>query len=299
MNTNHLKKFAQEARRKLLEQVGAKLNFVLTTDSAELREKTEQLKQLRQELSRTNKEQLIEKVAYTWFNRLMALRFMDVNDYQSLGIRIITPKDNYTIPEILDEAKRGNIPEELKVHRQKIYDLLDNKIPSTNPQNEAYKELLIATCNHLSTTFPFLFEKINDYTELLLPDDLTSDFSIVKDVRDGMLIEDCKNVEIIGWLYQFYISEKKDEVFASKSKVKKEDIPAATQLFTPRWIVEYMVQNTLGKLWLQNRPKSRLRENMPYFIESASLETEDYLKINSPEEIKFLDPASGSGHILV
>ncbi len=229
----------------------------------------------------------------------MALRFMDVNDYQSLGIRIITPKDNYTIPEILDEAKRGNIPEELKVHRQKIYDLLDNKIPSTNPQNEAYKELLIATCNHLSTTFPFLFEKINDYTELLLPDDLTSDFSIVKDVRDGMLIEDCKNVEIIGWLYQFYISEKKDEVFASKSKVKKEDIPAATQLFTPRWIVEYMVQNTLGKLWLQNRPKSRLRENMPYFIESASLETEDYLKINSPEEIKFLDPASGSGHILV
>ena len=299
MNTNHLKKFAQEARRKLLEQVGAKLNFVLTTDSAELREKTEQLKQLRQELGRTTKEQLIEKVAYTWFNRLMALRFMDLNDYQPLGIRIITPKDGYTIPELLDEAKRGNIPEELKVNRQKIYDLLDNKIPSTNPQNEAYKELLIATCNHLSTTFPFLFEKINDYTELLLPDDLTSDFSIVKDVRDGMLIEDCKNVEIIGWLYQFYISEKKDEVFASKSKVKKEDIPAATQLFTPRWIVEYMVQNTLGKLWLQNRPKSRLRKHMPYFIESAAHEAEDFLRIDSPEEIKFLDPASGSGHILI
>ncbi|MBN1186565.1 MAG: BREX-1 system adenine-specific DNA-methyltransferase PglX, partial [Bacteroidales bacterium] len=222
-----------------------------------------------------------------------------VNDYQPLGIRIITPKDGYTIPELLDEAKRGNIPEKLKVSRQKIYDLLDNKIPSTNPQNEAYKELLIATCNHLNTTFPFLFEKINDFTELLLPDDLTSDFSIVKDVRDGMLIEDCKNVEIIGWLYQFYISEKKDEVFASKSKVKKEDIPAATQLFTPRWIVEYMVQNTLGKLWLQNHPKSRLREHMQYFIESASLEADDYLKINSPEEIKFLDPASGSGHILV
>ena len=299
MNTNHLKKFAQEARRKLLEQVGAKLNFVLTTDSAELREKTEQLKQLRQELGRTTKEQLIEKVAYTWFNRLMALRFMDLNDYQPLGIRIITPKDGYTIPELLDEAKRGNIPEELKVNRQKIYDLLDNKIPSTNPQNEAYKELLIATCNHLHTTFPFLFEKINDYTELLLPDDLTSDFSILKDVRNGMPLEDCQNVEIIGWLYQFYISEKKDEVFASKSKVKKEDIPAATQLFTPRWIVEYMVQNTLGKLWLQNRPKSNLRKHMQYFIESASLEVEDYLKVNSPEEIKFLDPASGSGHILV
>ncbi len=299
MNTNHLKKFAQEARRKLLEQVGAKLNFVLTTDSAELREKTEQLKQLRQELTRINKEQLIEKVAYTWFNRMMALRFMDVNDYQPLGIRIITPKDRYTIPELLDEVKRGNIPDELKVNRQRISDLLDNRIPSKNPQNEVFKELLIAACNHLHTTLPFLFEEINDYTELLLPDDLTSDFSIVKDVRDGMPLDDSQKVEIIGWLYQFYISEKKDEVFASKSKVKKEDIPAATQIFTPRWIVEYMVQNTLGKIWLQNRPKSRLREHMPYFIESATLEVEDYLKINSPEEIKFLDPASGSGHILV
>ena len=299
MNTSQLKRFAQDARRKLLQQVGAKLNFVLTSDSAELREKTEQLKQLRLELGRTTKEQLIEKVAYTWFNRLMALRFMDVNDYQPLGIRVITPKDGYTIPELLDEAKRGNIPEELKVNRQRTYDILDNRIPSKNPQNEAFKELLIAVCNHLHTTFPFLFEKINDYTELLLPDDLTSDFSIVKDVHDGMPIDDCRNVEIIGWLYQFYISEKKDAVFASKSKVKKEDIPAATQLFTPRWIVEYMVQNTLGKLWLQNRPKSNLRDYMPYFIESASPEVEDYLRIKSPEEIKFLDPASGSGHILV
>ena len=299
MNTNQLKKFAQEARRKLLEQVGAKLNFVLTTDSAELREKTEQLKQLRQELSRTTKEQLIEKVAYTWFNRLMALRFMDVNDYQPLGIRIITPKDGYTIPEILDEAKRGNLHDELKVKRQKIFDLLDNKIPSTNPQNEAYKELLIGTCNHLNTTFPFLFEKINDFTELLLPDDLTSDFSIVKDVRDGMLTEDCKHVEIIGWLYQFYISEKKDAVIGSKEKVKKEDIPAATQLFTPRWIVEYMVQNTVGKLWLQNKPKSILKESMPYFIANGSSPTDNYLRIDTPEEIKLIDPASGSGHILV
>jgi len=299
MNTAELKKFAQAARRKLLEQVGSKLSFVLTADSPELREKTQQIKQLREELNKTTKEQLIEKVAYTWFNRLMALRFMDANDYQPLGIRIITPKDGYTSPELLDEAKRGNIPEELPVKRQRVFDLLDGKIPSTNPQNEAYKELLIAACNHLISVLPFLFEKINDYTELLLPDDLTSDFSIVTDIRNGMVIDDCKNVEIIGWLYQFYISEKKDEVFASKSKVKKEDIPAATQLFTPRWIIEYMVQNTLGKLWLQNRPKSPLREHMPYFIESASLKADEYLKIQSPEEIKFLDPASGSGHILV
>ncbi len=299
MNTNQLKKFAQEARIKLIEQVGAKLSFVLTADTAVLREQAGQLKQLREELNRTTKQQLIEKVAYTWFNRLMALRFMDANDYQPLGIRVITPKDGYTLPELLDEAKRGNIPEELRLNRQKVYDLLDNRLPSTNPQNEAYKELLIASCNHLHSTFPFLFEKINDYTELLMPDDLTSDFSIITLVRNGMATDDCKNVEIIGWLYQFYISEKKDEVFASNGRVKKEDIPAATQLFTPRWIVEYMVQNTVGKLWLQNNPKSRLREHMPYFIESASLTADDYLKVSSPEEIRLLDPASGSGHILV
>jgi len=299
MNTNHLKKFAQEARRKLIEQVGAKLEFVLTTDSAELREKTEQLKQLKQELGSTKKEQLIEKVSYTWFNRLMALRFMDANDYQPLGIRIITPKDGYTIPEILDEAKRGNIPDELKVNRQKIFDLLDNKAPSTNPQNETFKELLIAACNHLHTSFPFLFEKINDYTELLIPDDLTSDFSVVKDIRDGMPLEECQNVEIVGWLYQFYISEKKDEVFALKSRVEQENIPAATQLFTPRWIVEYMVQNTIGKLWLQNRPQSKLREYMPFYIETELIGTTEYLNVYSPEELKIVDPASGSGHILV
>jgi type II restriction/modification system DNA methylase subunit YeeA len=299
MNTGQLKRFAQEARRKLIQQVGAKLDFVLTTDSAELREKTQQVKQLREALDAFTKEQMVEKVSYTWFNRLMALRFMDANDYQPLGIRVITPKDDYTTPELLDEAKRGSIPADLKVNQQRVYDLLDGKIPSTNPQNEAFKELLIAACNHLHTTFPFLFEKIDDYTELLLPDDLTSDFSIVTDMRNGMPVDDCRNVEIIGWIYQFYISEKKDEVFASKAKVKKEDIPAATQLFTPRWIVEYMVQNTVGKLWLQNRPNSKLREHMPYFIESESLKADDYLKIGSPEEIRLADPASGSGHILV
>jgi len=299
MNTNNLKRFAPEARRKLLEQVGAKLNYVLTADSSLLREHSEAVKQLTKLVSPATKEQLIEKVAYTWFNRLMALRFMDANDYQPIGVRVISPKEGYMTPEILDEAKRGNIPEELKLNRQKVFDLLDGKIVSNNPQNEAYKLLLIAACNHLNTVFPFLFERINDYTELLMPDDLTSDFSIVTTVREGMPVEDCSNVEIIGWLYQFYISEKKDEVFASNEKVKKEDIPAATQLFTPRWIVEYMVQNTLGKLWLQNRPNSRLRDYMPYFIESASLTSEDYLKISSPEDIRFLDPASGSGHILV
>ena len=299
MNTNLLKKFAQDARRKLIDQISSKLEFVLSTDSAELREKSSQIRKLREEINATSKEQVVEKVAYTWFNRLMALRFMDANDYQPLGLRVVTPRVGYSIPEILDEAKKGHIDQELPVKSQHIYDLLDSKIPSNNPQNEAYKELLIGACNYLNKIFPFLFERISDYSELLLPEDLTSEFSIVHDVREGMTIEDCQEVEIIGWLYQFYISEKKDEVFASKSKVKKEDIPAATQLFTPRWIVEYMVQNTLGKLWLQNKPESKLREQMPYFIESESLNANEYLKVGSVEEITLLDQACGSGHILV
>lgn len=299
MNTNILKKFAQQTRTKLMEQISSKLEYVLNTDSVELREKSEQVNKLKEILSKSTKQEIVERVSYTWFNRLMALRFMDVNDYQPIGTKVVTPNDGYTLPEILDEAKRGHISEDLNLNRQKIFDILDGKIPSNNPQNEAYKELLIASCNHLSSVFPFLFERINDYTELLLPDDLTSELSIIQDVRDGMSAEDCKEVEIIGWLYQFYISEKKDEVFASKKAVKKEDIPAATQLFTPRWIVEYMVQNTVGKLWLQNRPDSKIREHMEYYIESPSSKSEDYLKLDSIEDLTLLDQACGSGHILV
>ncbi|WP_348825567.1 BREX-1 system adenine-specific DNA-methyltransferase PglX [Flavobacterium aestuarii] len=299
MNTNALKKFAQEARRKLIEQVSSKLEYVLNTDSPELREKADQVRKLRETINISSKEEVIDKVTYTWFNRFIALRFMDANEYQPIGIRVLTPKDGYTLPELLDEAKQGHIPAELSVKKQHIFDLLHGKTPSANAQDEAYKELLIGACNHLNKVFPFLFERINDYTELLLPDDLTSELSIVQDIRDGMTIEDCSEVEIIGWLYQFYISEKKDAVFASKAAVKKEDIPAATQLFTPRWIVEYMVQNTVGKLWLQNKPNSKLREHMPYFIESPSVTADDFLKINSVEEITLLDQACGSGHILV
>jgi type II restriction/modification system DNA methylase subunit YeeA len=298
MNTNQLKRFAQEARRKLLEQVGAKLSFVLSTDSAELREKADQVKQLREELGRTTKEQLIEKVAYTWFNRLMALRFMDANDYQLLGIRAITPKNGYTIPELLDEAKRGNIPEDLKLKRQKVYDLLDNRIPSTNPQNEAYKELLIAACNHLNTTFPFLFEKINDYTELLFPDDLTSNFSIVTDIREGMPMDDCKNVEIIGWLYQFYISEENERLIKEKKPYRRNELAPASQLFTPKWIVQYMVDNTLGQLLTEFFPATFITKELDFYIKPAYKEQIPKRTKKKLEEITFFDPCVGSAHIL-
>ena len=276
------------------------MNFVLSQDTSELRGRADTLQKLNEEIHRHGKEAVIDKVGYTWFNRLVALRFMDVNGYQPIGMSVVTPATpDHVSPQILTEAHSGNIPGELKVNKTLLFDILDGRQPSNNPDNEVYRMLLVAACNHLSHLFPFLFERIEDYTELLLPDDLTSPFSIVTDIVNGMAEEDCREVEIIGWLYQFYISEKKDEVFASKSAVKKEDIPAATQLFTPRWIVEYMVQNTVGKLWLQNRPGSRIREHMPYYIESVSGNSEDYLKLESIEELKLLDQACGSGHILV
>ncbi|MDD3945761.1 MAG: BREX-1 system adenine-specific DNA-methyltransferase PglX, partial [Bacteroidales bacterium] len=300
MNTNQLKRFAQEARTKLLQQIGAKMDFVLSHDTAGLRGRTDTLQKLQEEILRHGKEAVVDKVAYTWFNRLIALRFMDVNGYQPIGMSVVTPATpSHVSPQTLTEAHAGNIPGELKVNREQLFDILDGRQPSNNPDNDVYRMLLVAACNNLSHLFPFLFERIEDYTELLLPDDLTSPFSIVTDIVTGMAEEDCREVEIIGWLYQFYISEKKDEVFASKSAVKKEDIPAATQLFTPRWIVEYMVQNTVGKLWLQNRPGSNIREHMPYYIESESDSSTDYLKLDSIEELKLLDQACGSGHILV
>lgn len=300
MNTSQLKRFAQEARRKLLEQVAAKLKFVKNNDTSELRGKTHTLNKLKSEINKHGEEAVIDKVAYTWFNRLVALRYMDANGYQPIGMSVVSPATKEQVsPEILSEAHRGNISSELIVDRAEVMNILNGSQPSNNPDNEVYRKLLVSACNHLSNLFPFLFERIDDYTELLLPDDLTSPFSIVKDVYNGMSDEDCKEVEIIGWLYQFYISERKDEVFASKKAVEKEDIPAATQLFTPRWIVEYMVQNTVGKLWLQNRPNSKIKDFMPYYLESPSATSDDYLKLNSVEEIKLLDPACGSGHILV
>lgn len=298
MNTNALKKFAQEARRKLLEQVGAKLEYVLHTDTPEIREKADQVQKLKEAIQSSSKQQIIDKVAYTWFNRFMALRFMDANEYQPIGIRVLTPKDGYTLPELLDEAKQGHIPEELSVKNQRIYDLLDGKIPSSNAQNEAYKDLLIGACNHLNKVLPFLFERINDYTELLLPDDLTSELSIIQDIRDGMSVQECAEVEIVGWLYQFYISEKNEELISSKKVYKKEDLAPASQLFTPKWIVQYMVDNTLGQVWSEINPATKLTADLEFYIKPAYLEQVQKREVKSIEDIKFFEPCTGSGHIL-
>ncbi|WP_282782472.1 BREX-1 system adenine-specific DNA-methyltransferase PglX [Phaeodactylibacter xiamenensis] len=297
MQTTTLKSFAQDARRKLIEQISNRLEQVLRTDSLEQRERKQQIDQLKRGLEEKGKAALVEEVAYTWFNRLVALRFMDANDYTRP--RVLSPADGETLPEILQQAKRGLIEEDLLVDRKRVLQLLNGELPSADPQNEAYQLLLIAACNQWHRAMPFMFQRLQDYTELLVPNDLLSARSIVQDVREGMSGTDAQNVEIIGWLYQFYISEKKDAVFAAKGRVAPADLPAATQLFTPRWIVEYMVQNTLGKLWLQNRPNSGLRAHMPYYIDSPAAQAADFLRIESVTDIRFLDQACGSGHILL
>ncbi|MCA3353382.1 MAG: BREX-1 system adenine-specific DNA-methyltransferase PglX [Roseomonas sp.] len=300
MDTSKLKKFAQFARRTLIGQVSAKLDSVLAPGAAARREHPEAMKKLDAAIARDGKTQVIERVAYIWFNRFTALRFMDVNDLNP--VRVISPLSGQFQPEILAEAKAGNIDEDRvpeKVRAQ-VRALLDGRAPSPDAQAEAYRLLLVAICNDWHRVMPFLFERIDDYTELLLPEDLLSNASILAYLREAMTPDVCKDVEVIGWLYQFYISEKKDEVFAGLKKnvkITAENIPAATQLFTPHWIVRYLVENSLGRLWLLNRPGSKLVARMDYYIAPEEPET-DYLKIGKPEEIKVCDPACGSGHML-
>jgi len=244
VDTSKLKKFAQAARRQLREQVAARLETVLKTDSAELREKEKALTELKSQISKTSKEAVIDRVAYIWFNRFCALRFMDVNRYTRTGT--VSPAEGFSQPEILGEAKQGHIDDSLDrfLDKQKVHDLLAGTLLAKDPQNEAYRMLLVAVCNSYNAAMSFLFEKIADYTELLMPVDLLSESSILSAVRDALTEDSCQNVEVIGWLYQFYISEKKDEVFEGLKKNQKitpENIPAATQLFTPHWIVRYLV----------------------------------------------------------
>ncbi|MFC2077834.1 BREX-1 system adenine-specific DNA-methyltransferase PglX [Candidatus Bipolaricaulota bacterium] len=304
MDTKALEKFAKTARRRLLDEVGAKLEHVLATDSAELREKADAIQELRAQIKASSKQAVVDRVAYTWFNRFCALRFMDANHYTHAGI--VSPFPGHTQPEILQDAKQGHVAEELKhtVDAQRVLALLSGELPSSDPQQEAYRLLLVGMCNQYHKMMPFLFEKIADYTELLMPDDLLSEASLLHAMREAMTVEVCEDIEVIGWLYQFYISEKKDQVIGKV--VKSEDIPAATQLFTPNWIVKYMVQNSLGAQWLATYPDSKIKEQMEYYIEPAEQTPEVQQQLRKitptslePETMTLIDPASGSGHILV
>ena len=307
METAPLKNFATGARPALIREVTARIAGVLAPGSSERVEQPKAVAALEEAVSAAGdgdqgRAAVADKVAYTWFNRIVALRFMDANGYTAIGV--VSPQAGAEVgqPEILAEAKRGVIDVEVvnEPTRKTVNALLDGTLSSNDPQGEAYALLLAAYCRYWNKTMPFMFEREGDFTELLIPANLLADDSVLN--RSVMVLTEgvCKDVEVIGWLYQFYISERKDEVFAGFKKNKKagaDEIPAATQLFTPHWIVRYLVENSIGRLWLLNRPSSGLASQMDYYIAPVDEET-DFLKIAKPEELKVIDPACGSGHML-
>lgn len=316
MNKNAIKKFATEARRELISRVSQRaLQYGISDketgnpndDSVggHLLSTTEKKQRaaLIQQIKEKGYEQVMEEVAYTWFNRFSALRFMEVNGYLSTRVRVFTDENNAFKPQILTEAIHMELD---GLDMEKVYAYKD-----ANDDEGLYKYLLITQCNALNSVLPGMFQKIADYTELLFPDNLLREGSVVQQVIELIPEEDWKDaVQIIGWLYQYYNSEKKDEVFAALKKnvkITKENIPAATQLFTPDWIVRYMVENSLGRLWVEGHPNDELKSKWKYYLEEAEQETdiqaqlaairEEY-KALKPEDILCIDPCSGSGHIL-
>lgn len=325
MDKNKIKSFAVWARRKMIESVTEKAERIgITKDKIEeveviqggfkLGEETFYLSvkdrnALIHQIDEKGFEEVMEEVAYTWFNRFMGLRYMEVNEYLPSGIRILSSSvEGKVEPDVL--SKVSDIIEELDLTGEEIYNLLDSG--TTNDREKAYRIILVKQCNELGKIIPQMFEKISDYTELLLPDNLLEDGSVIRKMVEDIEEDDWKEeVEIIGWMYQYYISEKKDEVFAALKKnikITKENIPAATQLFTPKWIVKYMVENSLGRLWLEGHPNIEVQSQWKYYLEEAEQEPEvekelkkireEHAKL-TPEDIKVLDPCMGSGHILV
>jgi hypothetical protein len=307
MDTAPLKSFATWARTALIREVTGRIAVVLAPASSERIEQRKAVAVLEKAVNAAGggekgRSAVADRVAYTWFNRIIALRFMDANGYTGIGV--VSPQAGVEVgqPEILAEAKRANIDPEVvsQPTRDSVTGLLNGTRRSDYPQGEAYALLLAEYCRRWNRAMPFMFERAGDFTELLIPANLLADDSVLNRAVKVLTADVCQDVEVIGWLYQFYISERKDEVFAGFKKGKKagaEEIPAATQLFTPHWIVRYLVENSLGRLWMLNRPTSRLVDQMEYYIAPVDAEP-DYLKINSPEELKIIDPACGSGHML-
>jgi hypothetical protein len=307
VNSAALKTFAPAMRRQLLEAVGRKLDLLLNSQTPDtLSTYSTQIAELRDQ-EEENRDQLLERVAYSWFNRLAALRYLDARGWHPFGCKVLMPAaEGETQPELLKLMRAGSLPLELKAHtnESRLHELLDRKIPTAiseaDPQAEVYRELILASCRLYHRLLPGLFEELDDASELLFPDDLFADNSVAAHFRKAIKDEDCADVEILGWLYQFYISERKEEAMNGKSAISAEDIPAATQLFTPHWIVRYLVENTLGLIWLRSKPNSGLRAHMPYFVdrEEKLSDQATHLQVTTPEEIILVDPACGSGHIL-
>lgn len=316
MDKNAIKKFATEARRELMARVSQRALLYGISPKAEadpeddvvegrLLSSTEKRQRaaLIEAIKEKSYDQVMEEVAYTWFNRFCALRFMEVNGYLPGRVRVFTDENNAFKPQILAEA----IHLEMEgLDREKVF-----AYKETDGNDDLYKYLLITQCNALSDVLPKMFQKIADATELLFPDNLLREGSVLHQMIETIPEEDWKDaVQIIGWLYQYYNSEKKDEVFAALKKnvkISKDNIPAATQLFTPDWIVRYMVENSLGRLWVEGHPDEALKSNWKYYLEEAEQEPEvqaqlatirEEYKALKPEDIRCIDPCSGSGHIL-
>ena len=312
MDKNAIKKFAVWARTELIARVSLKgVEYGITEDNIEdanadsvggkvlTANEKKQRQALIAEINDKGYKQVMEEVAYTWFNRFSALRFMEVNGYLPSHVRVFTDEENNFKPQIITEAIHLDLD---GLDMEKVYALKD-----AEKTEELYKYLLIVQCNALNKILPGMFQKIADYTELLLPDNLLREGSIIDKMID-MIPEDNFDIrsengqiEILGWLYQYYISEKHDEVvnISNKEPVKKEDIPAATQLFTTDWVVRYIIDNSVGKYWIERKPNSTLREQLEYFVSPKNGEI-SYIEDNiTPQEMTIFDPCMGSGHFLV
>ncbi len=335
MNRNKLKQYAPKARREFIKAVTDRAaDYGLTKDKiapVEVKgdvaiiggkpfpkDAAEKRERLEERIRREGFEQVMEAMAYTWFNRFAAIRFMEVHGYLDHGYRVFSTTDYTDDTDGKKDKKKGTtnhtngtnlIPDILRyaehvelagVDRERVVEL---KLAG-NKDEELYRMLLVGQCNALHKAMPFLFERIGDATELLLPENLLHSDSLIRRMVNEVPEEEWQEVEILGWLYQFYISEKKDQVIGKV--VKSEDIPAATQLFTPNWIVKYMVQNTIGRMWLATYPDSPLRKLMEYYIEPGEQTPEVMEQMRAmtpeglnPEEMTLADVACGSGHILV
>ncbi|MEK4963497.1 BREX-1 system adenine-specific DNA-methyltransferase PglX [Weizmannia sp. FSL K6-3076] len=319
MNKSALKTFATNARRELLKKVEARaMKIGITEDNikkAEIessdaifidgrqlsKEEKNQRNRLIDRVHEIGFKRVMEEVAYTWFNRFTALRFMEVNDYLPTKVRVLSSTyADSTEPDMMKEA----LSLDLDIDKEYVYELKMN-----NQSEELFKYLIIKHCNDLNRYMPFMFETINDYTEILFPDGLLAPDSFVRQMANTEEIpeDNWKKVEIIGWLYQYYISEENERVIKAKKRYKAEELPFATQLFTPEWIVRYMVQNALGRYWIESHPEHRdLINDWEFYLENPNPEA-DYEEKLAPyinnelkvEDIKCFDPAMGSGHILV
>lgn len=317
MDKNAIKKYAVWARRELINRVCQKaLQYGISeenigdanadTINGHLLTAAEQKQRqaLVAKIKKDGYQQAMEEATYTWFNRFCALRYMEVNGYLPTRVRVFTDEQNNFKPQIIAEAIHLELD---GLDMEKVYALKEE-----NKTEELYKYLLITQCNALSAILPGLFQKIADYTELLFPDNLLREGSVIEQMIALILEEDWTDqVQIIGWLYQYYNTEPKDQVFANLKKnikISKENIPAATQLFTPDWIVHYMVENSLGRLWVEGHTNDEMKSSWKYYLEEAEQEPEvqkqletiraEYAKLR-PEDILCIDPCMGSGHILV